>query len=45
MTLGLTQKEGKEILHRLVARFDVFLSALRIRQVVKFDIEYETLKR
>lgn len=45
VTIDLGQKAGQEILHRLVRSADVFLAAMRSREVVKFDIEYETLKK
>ena len=45
ITLDLGRKEGKEVLHRLVAASDVFLAALRTREVIKFEIEYENLKK
>ena len=44
ITLDLAKKEGKEVLYKLVAKSDVFLAALRTREVVKFEIEYERLK-
>jgi len=44
ITLNLAIKEGKEVLYKLVAKSDVFLAALRTREVVKFEIEYERLK-
>jgi crotonobetainyl-CoA:carnitine CoA-transferase CaiB-like acyl-CoA transferase len=45
VTLDLSSKEGQEILYRLVATADVFLAAMRTREVAKFHIEYETLKK
>ena len=45
VTLDLSQKEGKEVLYKLVEKADVFLAAMRTREVVKFQIEYETLKK
>jgi len=45
MTLDLSRKEGQEVLHKLVKKSDVLLAAMRTRDVKKFDIEYETLKK
>jgi crotonobetainyl-CoA:carnitine CoA-transferase CaiB-like acyl-CoA transferase len=44
MTLDLVSDDGQAILHRLVTKSDVFLAAMRPRDVKKFDIEYENLK-
>ncbi len=45
ITLDLASKEGQEVLHKLVAGSDVLLAALRTREIKKFDIEYEKLKK
>jgi crotonobetainyl-CoA:carnitine CoA-transferase CaiB-like acyl-CoA transferase len=45
VTLDLAQKEGKDILNRLIEKSDVFLGAMRTREMVKFDLEYETLRK
>jgi crotonobetainyl-CoA:carnitine CoA-transferase CaiB-like acyl-CoA transferase len=45
LTADLAQQEGREIIYRLAARSDVFLSNLRPREVEKFEMHYETLKR
>ncbi len=43
--LDLESEEGHEVLHRLVAKSDVLLAAMRSREVGKFGIEYEDLKK
>jgi len=45
ITLDLASKEGQAVLHKLVARSDVLLAALRAREIKKFDIEYEKIKK
>jgi crotonobetainyl-CoA:carnitine CoA-transferase CaiB-like acyl-CoA transferase len=45
LPIDLAKKEGIEILYKLVAKSDVFLAAMRTREVVKFGIEYESLKK
>jgi crotonobetainyl-CoA:carnitine CoA-transferase CaiB-like acyl-CoA transferase len=45
LTADLAQREGREIIYRLAANSDVFLSNLRPRQVEKFEMHYETLKK
>ena len=44
LTADLSQQEGREILYRLAAKSDVFLSNLRYREIEKFKMRYETLK-
>lgn len=45
LTADLNQKEGREIIYRLVAKSDVFLVNLRPREIEKFEMHYETLKK
>ena len=45
LTVDLAQKDGKEIIYRLVAKSDVFLSNLRSREMKKFEMQYKTLKK
>jgi crotonobetainyl-CoA:carnitine CoA-transferase CaiB-like acyl-CoA transferase len=45
ITLDLAQPEGKEVLNKLVTTADVFIAACRTRELAKFEIEYETLKK
>ena len=45
LTLDLDQKEGREVLHKLVATSDVFAANLRPYELEKFELQYETLKR
>lgn len=42
--LDVVSPEGKEVLHRLVATADVFITNLRKTTVPKLGIDYETLK-
>jgi crotonobetainyl-CoA:carnitine CoA-transferase CaiB-like acyl-CoA transferase len=44
VTLDMSTPEGKDVLYKLVAKSDVFLAAMRTREVEKFEIGYETLK-
>ena len=44
-TLDLSKKEGQAILYKMVAKADIFLGAMRTREVEKFGISYETLKK
>jgi crotonobetainyl-CoA:carnitine CoA-transferase CaiB-like acyl-CoA transferase len=41
----LAQHEGKEIVYRLAAVSDVLLSNLRPREIEKFEMHYQTLKK
>jgi crotonobetainyl-CoA:carnitine CoA-transferase CaiB-like acyl-CoA transferase len=45
LTLDLNYKEGREVLHKLIATADVFLGNLRPYELKKFDLEYETMKK
>lgn len=45
LPIDLSQKEGLEVLYKLIAKSDVFLAAMRTREVVKFGVEYESLKK
>ena len=45
LTADLAQREGREIIYKLVAKADIFLSNLRPRQVKKFEMRYETLQK
>ncbi|MFC1982932.1 CaiB/BaiF CoA transferase family protein [Chloroflexota bacterium] len=45
VTIDLSQERGKEILHKLVEKADVFLTNLRPRDLKKFNAEYDTLCR
>lgn len=44
IAVDLEQPEGQEIIYKLVASSDVFVAAMRTREVEKFGIQYETLK-
>ncbi|MBI2864925.1 MAG: CoA transferase [Chloroflexi bacterium] len=44
ITLDLSNNEGKEILYKLVAKSDVFLTNFSRRIVNKLGLDYETLK-
>jgi crotonobetainyl-CoA:carnitine CoA-transferase CaiB-like acyl-CoA transferase len=44
VTLDLTKKEGQDVLYKLVSNSDVFLAAMRTRDLVKFGAEYKTLR-
>lgn len=45
MTLDLSQERGQEILYKLVAKADVFLTNLRPIELERFKLEYTTLSR
>jgi len=45
MTLDLSQERGREIIYKLLAEADVFLSSYRPRDLQKFKLEYDTLSR
>jgi crotonobetainyl-CoA:carnitine CoA-transferase CaiB-like acyl-CoA transferase len=45
MTLDITKKTGQKILHRLLGAADIFATNLRPYQLVKFNLEYETLQK
>ena len=45
VTIDLSQKTGQEILYKLVAEADVFLTNLRPFQLEKFKLEYRTLSQ
>ncbi len=44
LTADLVQKEGREIIYRLAAKSDVFLSNLRPYEIERFEMHYETLR-
>jgi crotonobetainyl-CoA:carnitine CoA-transferase CaiB-like acyl-CoA transferase len=44
LTTDLAQQEGREIIYRLAAKSDVFLSNLRPREMKKFEMQPETLR-
>jgi crotonobetainyl-CoA:carnitine CoA-transferase CaiB-like acyl-CoA transferase len=45
LTLDLSRPEGREIIHKLIATTDVFLSNLRPYELEKFELDYGTLTR
>jgi len=45
LTLDLAQEGGREILYKLVAKADVFVTNLRPFELEKFNLEYDTLSR
>jgi crotonobetainyl-CoA:carnitine CoA-transferase CaiB-like acyl-CoA transferase len=45
LTTDLSQKEGQEIIRRLVSKSDVFLSNMRLYEIEKFELQYEKLKK
>ncbi|MFC2006306.1 CaiB/BaiF CoA transferase family protein [Chloroflexota bacterium] len=45
MTLDLSQEYGREVIYRLLGKTDVFLSNFRQRELEKFELEYEDLRR
>jgi crotonobetainyl-CoA:carnitine CoA-transferase CaiB-like acyl-CoA transferase len=45
ITLDLNQKEGQEIVYRLVEKSDVFVHNRPIREIDKRNLDYETLSR
>jgi len=45
LAIDLLQSEGQEIIRRLVAQSDVFVSNLRPYQLVKFGFEYDSLAK
>jgi formyl-CoA transferase len=45
ITLDLKQPEGREILHKLVAKADVFVCNFRPHALKSLELEYETLAR
>jgi crotonobetainyl-CoA:carnitine CoA-transferase CaiB-like acyl-CoA transferase len=45
IALDLAQEEGRNILYKLLASADVFLSNFRPRELEKFQLEYETLRK
>lgn len=45
MTLDLSKPGGREILLKLLEKADIFLSNYRPRELQKFGLEYETLKK
>ncbi len=45
IAIDLSQKEGQEVLHKLVAGADVFIRNFRPRELEKFNLEYSTLSK
>jgi len=45
LTLDLSKEDGREIIHRLLEKADVFLSNFRYRELEKFELEYKRLSR
>jgi crotonobetainyl-CoA:carnitine CoA-transferase CaiB-like acyl-CoA transferase len=45
LAVDIGQKEGREIIYRLAAKCDVFLSNLRNRETAKFEMDYDTIKK
>ena len=45
ITLNLASEGGREIIHRLIEKADVFTSNLRPSELEKFKLEYETLSK
>ncbi len=45
MTLDMSKPEGKAIIQKLAEGADVFITNLRLWELEKFGVEYETLKR
>jgi crotonobetainyl-CoA:carnitine CoA-transferase CaiB-like acyl-CoA transferase len=45
VTLDLTKNSGRAIIHNMVKQADVFLSNLRAHELVRYQLEYETLKK
>jgi crotonobetainyl-CoA:carnitine CoA-transferase CaiB-like acyl-CoA transferase len=45
ITVDFAQERGKEIIHKLVKRSDVFLSNLRPYEIEKFRLDYDALSR
>jgi crotonobetainyl-CoA:carnitine CoA-transferase CaiB-like acyl-CoA transferase len=44
LALDITSEEGQQLLHRLVERCDVLIVNFNRRQLVKYQLEYDTLK-
>jgi len=45
LTLDLSKEEGKQILHRLIKKTDVFVQSYRPSTLPKLGIDYETLRK
>jgi crotonobetainyl-CoA:carnitine CoA-transferase CaiB-like acyl-CoA transferase len=45
ITLNLASEDGRQIIHRLIEKADVFTSNLRPTELEKFKLEYETLNK
>ncbi len=45
MTLDLSQDTGQEILHKMLAKADIFISNFRPRELKKFHLEYGLLNQ
>jgi len=45
LSLDLSQDSGREIIHKLAEKADVFATNIRPREMKKFDVEYDTLSR
>ena len=45
LTLNLAAKQGQDIVHRLLAQTDVFLSNIRPYEMKKWNLEYDTVSK
>ena len=45
LSLDLSQEGGREIIYKLLTEADVFVSNLRLFELEKFKLEYDTLRR
>jgi crotonobetainyl-CoA:carnitine CoA-transferase CaiB-like acyl-CoA transferase len=44
LALDITSDEGQKMLHRLIEKADVLIVNFNLRQLAKFQLEYDTLK-
>lgn len=44
ISINLKTKEGMEIFHKLISKSDIFVSNVRMKSLVKMNIDYESLK-
>jgi len=45
VTIDVSQKDGQEILHRLLEKADVFVTNMRPFELERYSLEYDTLSR
>jgi len=45
VSLDMSQEGGKKIIYKLLEKADVFLNNLRPRELIKFNLEYDTLSQ